>query len=343
MSAFGSGSIANYSTNPLTEGYAKKVISHQGANGQLVISSADRTTGTWASPQTQPFNKFTVQKGFPIQQGQIMNVKLTEVMFPYVIPNVNEYNNKFFIQVRSTPGRVIIVPTGFYTGTSLATEINSLVALVYPGVAPVLVYNPDGTYKWSGATTSSTDDFALLPVFSVPADVANPGIGVLDSYLTTPLSTPCMLTVLGFSPTYQDFTTMTNSKNSMVAPLIYTSYIDICSDVLTQYQDLPDASTATPNRQHVICRLYIANETSTVLQDLSGNPLYPGMAPFVIHRQFKNPKVMKWNGQNSIDRIDIQLYDDAGRPLFQGTLGDALGNNLITTWSNFALTFHSAE
>jgi hypothetical protein len=343
MSAFGSGSIANYSTSPLTEGYAKKVISHQGANGQLVISSADRLGGTWAAPKTQPFNSFTVQKGFPIQQGQIMNVKLTEVLFPYAIPNVNEYNNKFFIQVRATAGRVIIVPTGFYTGTSLATTINALVALVFPGHSPVLVFNPDGTYTWSGATSSSVDDFALLPVFSTPVDVANPGVGVLNAYLTTPLSTQCMLSVLGFSPTYQDFTTMGNVKFSQVAPLIYTSYIDICSDVLTQYQDLPDASTATPNNQHIICRLYIANEVSTVLQDASGNPIYPGMSPFVIHRQFKNPKVMKWNSQNSIDRIDIQLFDDAGRPLYQGTRGNSLGNNNVCTWDDFAITFHSAE
>jgi hypothetical protein len=343
MSAFGSGSIANYSTNPLTEGYAKKVISHQGANGQLVISSADRTKGTWAYPNQQPFNRFTINKGFPVQQGQIMSVKLTEVRFPYAIPNVNEYNNMFFIQVRSTPGRVIIVPTGFYTGVSLATTINALVALVYPGVAPVLVYNPDGTYTWSGATTASTDDFALLPVFSVPADPANPGAGVLNEYLTTPISTPCLLSVMGFNPTYEDFTVMANGHNSAVAPLIYTSYIDICSDVLTQFQDLPDASTATPNQQHVICRLYIANETSTVLQDASGNPLYPGMAPFVIHRQFYNSKVMKWNSQNSIDRVDLQLYDDAGRSLYQGTRGDALGNRNVCTWDNFQITFHSAE
>ena len=170
MSAFGSGSIANYSTNPLTEGYAKKVISHQGANGQLVISSADRTKGTWGYPNQQPYNRFTINKGFPVQQGQIMSVKLAEVRFPYAIPNVNEYNNKFFIQVRSTPGRVIIVPTGFYTGAGLATTVNGLVALVYPGHAPVLTYNPNGTYTWNGATGDSVDDFSLLPVFSVPAE-----------------------------------------------------------------------------------------------------------------------------------------------------------------------------
>ena len=76
MSAFGSGSIANYSTNPLMEGYAKKVVSHIGENGNLVINSKDRFSGTFQNPQSQPFNRFTIQKGFPLQQGQIMNIKL---------------------------------------------------------------------------------------------------------------------------------------------------------------------------------------------------------------------------------------------------------------------------
>ena len=59
------------------------------------------------------------------------------------------------------------------------------------------------------------------------------------------------------------------------------------------------------------------------------------MVPFVIHRQFKNTKVMKWNNQNSVDRVDIQLYDDAGRALRLPV------DN--TTYQDFQITFQSAE
>ena len=141
--------------------------------------------------------------------------------------------------------------------------------------------------------------------------------------------------MMGFNFATQNYTVPSAVLVGGSASMVYTQYIDICSDVLTQYQNLPDASTGTPNLQHVICRLYVSNETSTTNADASGNPLFPGMVPFVIHRQFKNPKVMKWNNQNSVDRIDIQLFDDAGRSLRIPVDG--------TTYQDFQITFQSAE
>jgi len=338
MSAFGSGSIANYSAQPLLEGYAKKVISHQGANGQIVISSADRTSGTWSAPITQPYNNFVIQKGFPIQQGQIMNVKLAEVRFPYAIPNVNDYNNKFIISLATGSAFSIAITPGFYTGTTLATAVNSAVSARILGTPPSLAFNADGTFTWTAFDETVASKFYLAPLFTYE----NPDDAIYQT-LNTSINTPCLLSLMGFNPTYQDFTVAGYTFFSQVAPLVYTRWIDICSDVLTQYQDLPDSSTSTPNLQHVICRLLIANETSTTTTDASGFPVYPGMNPFIIHRQFKNAKVMKWNGQNSIDRIDIKLYDDAGRPLYLGARSVALSNNKVCEWDDFQLIFHSAE
>ena len=327
MSAFGSGSLANYSANPLVEGYAKKVISHNGANGNLVISSRDRLSGTFFKPVKQPWNNFVVQKGFPIQQGQIMSVKVSEVLFPWTIENVNPYNNLCVVLINGTTG-IVTVPPGFYTGATLAVAINERTALLFPGHAPTLTYESDGSYTW---TAGAGDNIALYPLFQYDGDP-------LVSYLQQPVTRDSLLSVLGFNFATQDYTTPSTypaGKRGGFAPLAYTQYIDICSDVLTQYQELNDASTSTPNKNHIICRLYIANETSTVNTDASGNPLLPGMFPFVLHRQFKNPKVMKWNSQNSIDRIDIQLYDDQGRLLYLPE------NN--TTYPDFQITFQSSE
>ena len=328
MSAFGSGSIANYSTNPLMEGYAKKVVSHIGENGNLVISSEDRFSGTFADPKSQPYNNFIIQKGFPLQQGQIMNIKLSEILFPYSIPNVNEYNNTFGISNDSSAliSVQITVPTGFYTGATLTTKINQLIVAQLATNTPVLSYNANTnifTFTASGAG---------YPVSIFP--ILNASAGAVFS-TNAPVTSPSILSMMGFNFATQNYTVPAAVLVGGSASLVYTQYIDICSDVLTQYQNLPDASTGTPNLQHVICRLYIANETSTTNSDASGNPLFPGMVPFVIHRQFKNPKVMKWNNQNSVDRIDIQLFDDAGRALRLPV------DN--TTYPDFSITFQSAE
>jgi len=311
------------------EGYAKKVVSHVGENGNLVISSKDRFGGTFANPQSQPYNNFTIQKGFPLQQGQIMNIKLSEVLFPYAIPNVNEYNNTFGISNDPT-GFVsvqIIVPTGFYTGATLVSTINPLISTALSATnVPILSYNAN-TNVFTFTQSGAGHPVSIFPIL-------NAGSGPVFS-TASPVTSPSILSMMGFNFAMQNYTVPAAVLVSGPASLVYTQYIDICSDVLTQYQNLPDASTGTPNLQHVICRLYIANETSTTNVDASGNPLFPGMVPFVMHRQFKNPKVMKWNNQNSVDRIDIQLFDDAGR-----ALRIPVDN---TTYQDFQITFQSAE
>jgi hypothetical protein len=328
MSAFGSGSLANYSANPLMEGYAKKVISYDGINGNLVISSKDRFGGSFQFPQPQPYNNFVIQKGFPLQQGQIMNIRLSEVLFPYAIPNVNDYNNRFGISNDPT-GLIsveIVVPTGFYTGASLAAAINPLIVAGLVTNTPTLTYNAN-TNVFTFAESGASYPVSIFPIL-------NPSSGAVFN-TGDPVTSPSILSMMGFNFATKNYSDPAATLVGGSASLVYTQFIDICSDVLTQYQNLPDASTGNVNLQHIICRLYIANETSTSNTDASGNPLFPGMSPFVIHRQFKNTKVMKWNNQNSVDRIDIQLYDDAGRRLRLPT------ND--TTYQDFQITFQSSE
>jgi hypothetical protein len=90
----------------------------------------------------------------------------------------------------------------------------------------------------------------------------------------------------------------------------YTDYIDICSPSLCQAQYVRDANTnQAVVRRDQICRLWIANEVSVFAADTEGT------RPFIIHRQFKNAKVMKWTAERSVDAIDLLLYDQYGQPL----------------------------
>ena len=90
--------------------------------------------------------------------------------------------------------------------------------------------------------------------------------------------------------------------------------------------------------------MYIADETSTALIDASGNPIYPGESPLIIHRQIKNPKVMRWNGQNSIATIDLQLYDQYGDPLYVGGFNKQTQTQAPTAnVGEFQITFSASE
>jgi hypothetical protein len=118
----------------------------------------------------------------------------------------------------------------------------------------------------------------------------------------------------------------------------YTDYIDLCSPTLCQAQYVRDGNTNQATiRRDQICRLYIADEISVYTADAVGT------RPFIIHRQFKNAKVMKWTAERSIDAIDIQLYDMYGNPLPIPILAPiALAGNdyaLNNGPGDFAITF----
>jgi len=125
---------------------------------------------------------------------------------------------------------------------------------------------------------------------------------------------------------------------------LYTQYIDLCSPTLCQAQSVRDGnSNQFSVHRDLICRLYITNEVSLFQTDPTGT------RPFVIHRQFKNAKVIKWSVDRSIDAIDIQLYDQYGNPVppLIGYIPTAANNPNNLTASNilqgqpcdFSLTF----
>lgn len=182
-----------------------------------------------------------------------------------------------------------------------------------------------------GAPTNSQFYFAIVPInYPQGNNFAATGLPYFgDPQLPNSVSPRTVFTAIVGSP----FTGL------------YTEYIDITSPQLCQNQYVRDGNTNQgSNHRDLICRLYIADETS---MDLTAN--YG--RPFLIHRQFRNPKIMKWTAERSIDAIDIQLWDQYGNPIpnipinFVTALNGAAGLNityLATGYggpNNFALTF----
>ncbi len=334
-------------------GKQKRQISDSPASSFLVLDSADRSTATsttgqsLAIPRTQPFNNFKLQKPQNILQGGFNSLKLTEIRFPYALPNVVKgINDSFWITLWRTSTNIttqITVLAGFntyYTGDALAQAVQnrlnaSAVGTVAAGTTWTVTYQEGGIIITAGIVAAN-EDFTLYPI--------NPTlIG------TAPLSTNSLLNVMGFDPLGNwDYLTVNLPgtgdvlyRASTWAPLTYTTYIDFVSNNLTKYQDVTDASTRTNSTGAIILRLYIDDETSKVPENTynssgvitSSNFGTAGSFPFVIHRQFMNPKIFKWNSTAAIDSIDIQLYDDRGQLLNVPEEG----------CPNFQLTFLASE
>lgn len=305
------------------------------ANAHLVLNSRDRNL-----PGSRGvYNNFIVANpGQNLVQGQMKDTALSEVLFPYDLPNVMPGFNTF--QLASVDPEVVlevVVPPGFYTGTEFATAVTDAIEAAATDAGETPADWPTCDYD------AVTNRFSFLPPVGGP--YAADGILLASPYLypanyAGPAPTYTIgkdiLTIMGMPPLTQVDPPLiiTDPFEGNSAPLIFTQYIDICSPALCQYQFIRDGSTTSlPRRVDLICRLYIEDETSMPQAfDVNGNYIPTGCRPFVIHRQFKNQRVMRNTATNAINDVDIQLYDDCGQPL-------------ATAWAprDFQITFHVYE
>lgn len=308
-------------------------------NANLVIDSADRNEGTYLTPKLQPVNDFEISRGFNILQGQFNTLKVQEVKFPFVCPNICNYNNRFIVTVQGVLENVITIDEGFYTGDQLATAIQTQFNIIPAPTRPTITYLQDGRFQ---LTAAPGETVGIRPLFAYNNYIDD--VFTLDAI---PYNTPSLLRTMGLSEVTNP--AVNNTIIGTVAPMTYTDYVDVVSDVLTQYQEATDTSTSIKNQRHIICRIYLADETSTATTDEDGLPVLPGSSAFIAHRQFKNPKIIKWNGLNSIDRIDLKLLDQWGNPYAYEPRGfipnNAAGSRQVLQNSvqNFQLTLTATE
>lgn len=311
------------------------------ANCHLVLNSRDRAL----AGSRGVYNDFTLANpGQNIVQGQMKDSALSEVLFPYDLPNIMPGYNVFELQT-STGGPatlVIEITPGFYTPSELVAAINLAIetagAVSAEGAGP---FAPADLPTLSYA--ASSNQFT----FNNPTNVVYDQAWVLSSPYTyvanylggvKPDLGKDILSIMGFpGSALTGQIGVVDGVEICVggsAPMLFTQYIDICSPLLCQYQFLRDGSTTSlPRRVDLICRLYVEGETSMpIAYDNTGNAIPTGCRPFVIHRQFKNQRVMRNTAANAINDVDIQLYDDCGQPL-------------TTAWQprDFQITFHVYE
>ena len=311
-------------------------------NAQLVINSRDRFVAypNPVSPQTnppllssQPYNNFLLNNpGQNIVQGSIDKIQVAEIRFPYDIPNVVEQFTDLFeidygVALPFTKTLLIQIPQGFYTGSELAAQIQSRINTEAAAESPPLTGAdiPQLTYSeadnhFTFSNTSATIEFQVRDV-STATNYTNAQGGQLGKSL---------LNMMGFTP-LQNNTSSLQEQTFLVgvgssyaggtAPLIFTDFIDIVSKSLCGNVYITDGSTQrTGFRKDLLARVYIADETSSqvgYVYDGGGNPIpsVVGCRPFVIHRQFKNAKMIPNNLLNSLNSVDIQLLMDNGQPL----------------------------
>jgi hypothetical protein len=352
-------------------------------NANAVTSSFDRISGTIIAPNYQPVTNFRIQTvGANIIQGQVNKLSLTELLMPYDIPTViTGKNDELSVFVRAFPvGSFpvvttiipIILPTGFYTAAEMVAAITSSIG---GGTSLTCTLNTtnncisfNNTATWNPAVTNYAYEL-------VPGSTGPPGSGLTDRNI---FNKPALLWSVGFRNMYAANSLKENAiSDSLDHPVsivpkgmpaatialycpnggyqaitgssysgAFTQYIDIVSPSLTQAQYVRDSTTSQATaKKDVIARVYISDNTSLAISNNIGS------RPFVIHRLYPCPKVMKWTVDRSLDAIQLELYDQFGQSLpipdnlstgFVGVPASTL-TQLSSGIRDYSLTLHVHE
>jgi hypothetical protein len=327
--------MAFYPNAPLPDVNARQVAQtiRMPSTALLTIDSEDRYTDyTQARGQAiSPYN-FTITKSESLMPGFMTRIGISEVVFPWVIPNINPKTKE--ISITAVNGatintEIIVIPEGFTSpnnlSTALQTEINTYLTSLGFGDSISVLYGISDIPNFQFRVTSggTLNSFAIQPLAYNSEDYPYPpttkqlydliGLGAGGTLIMTP------------GTTYYGSSTLCQAIR----------YIDIVCNQLTNSQAQKDQTSQVVARD-MLCRLYIgdggAGGQSTIPPSYEPDPNVlpgfspPGCAPFVIYRNFATPKQIQWiPNQNIPGFLQFQVYDDSGQLLDESVVVDKTG------------------
>ena len=245
-------------------------------------------------------NDFTIQSPAALIYGYINKIIVSQVSIQYNTPTITTRNNIFAIQLAGQ-GTIsfIDIPYGFYYGSELAAVMQMLLAddAYMKDLGITVTYSSVTGFTFT-ATTGAPAKFFIPTIASLQIQLAQQNLSYL---LSTILKT---YTVFGMSIFN---TTPAREQASTLDPVfLYTPYLDICSNALTNYQTVKDTTTSARKVSSLIARVYLAGsgqvQTTTAVDSL-------GCRPFQIVADLNNAKVIKWSPDVAVPSLDFKVYD----------------------------------
>lgn len=288
-------------------------------NAILAINSLDRYIVVLSGQGNQPIsnviydqylqyepysNNFTIPSPSALIYGYINRIVISQIQLQYCIPTViPDRNNRFFIGVGINPPLgpgvkyPVTIPYGFYTPDEMADmltiQINDVPQL---GALNFTVsYNPA-----DGFVFTAVNDTFYFPgpsrISTAPGESVESALVALKTYK-----------MLGITGNNQD--TELKQISTSYPNFLYTPYIDIFSDTLTNYQNIKDTNTSIAKPKGLIARVYLSGNGSLQSQSQT---MALGSAPFVVTADMNSPKIIQWSRDVAVNAIDFQLRDCYG-------------------------------
>jgi hypothetical protein len=257
---------------------------------------------------TPPAYNFTIQSPGALIYGYINKMIVSQVQIQYNIPTICQgRNDTIYIQgfVGGNPPEEVEIPFGFYTPAELAAVLQVQIRNTVLGAAALIDVAFDNSAGFIFTSTSvpaqpfgfpAIETLQIFPGLVISADKIN---NILKTYRTLGIT---IANSGAFPPP-------TEQVSGDYPTFLYTPFIDICSEVLTNYQKVKDTNTSPGKSKGVIARVYLSG---------AGNPQITtansalGSAPFVMTIDLNNPKVIRWSPDVAVPSIDLQVTDQYG-------------------------------
>lgn len=254
-------------------------------------------------------NNFTISSPGALIYGYINKIIVSQIQVQYNVPTVNAGLNDNFYLYSATKGDYynIDIPHGFYTGSNLAAVLQAVIRLTISdlGFAPIA----DMTVSYS--PTVGFSFASVLDTFRFPTpDELDGQIGFTQEQIATFYKT---LRLLGMDPTNDVENDQQISERIPI--FLYTPYIDIYSDVLTNYQNIKDTNTSISKSKGLIARVYLSGVGNP--QNTNGNTDL-GTVPFIMTADLNSPKIIQWTPDVAVPSIDFQVFDQYNQLLPMG-------------------------
>lgn len=275
-----------------------------------------------------------INKQRPLMYGFMTRLALSEMNVQWDTPNVNSSNNTLTIALYSatdaTPpvvalqdySRIEIVES-FYSpdelATAIATALNADANVIANGLTFTCTYD-DEQCNFAIVQTAAYVSGRLKGFFQIISGSAPRSLTGLDKLSDD------LLYCIGMEAINRDSVGNAVPYYSRfvggLAPMLYTPYVDVVSNLLTKNQNVSDGSSSTIYTASKLARIYFSNEAiETRHNDLeSGGDVVsvcniPGTRPCIFRREFRVPKQIQWNSTENVDAIDIQVLDYKGNTI----------------------------
>jgi len=339
--------MSYYPVAPLPDVNARQVaqVIRPSSTSLLTIDSEDRFANYLEADAAIGLNPtilnvspydFTIRKAESLMNGFFTRIGISEVNFPWAIPNINQISQTVDVAYKFQGGaetvETVIMPVGFYTPHEIAAYIQEAVRNLTGIVGFTMSYGKDEVGNGAAGNPSfsyATNDADYQVAFR---RITGP---------STPPSQKQLFNLLGFSALNSNFQLAAYGAYTYCQ---YTRYVDICCFQLTNNQALKDQTSQTIARD-ALCRIYLGdalipgNIPVRILDSVGANipnPAFcpPGCAPTTIYRNFTTPKQIQWIPNQPVPGfLRFSLFDDTGTSLTKTVEFTDYATGVFLDWS----------